>query len=423
MPYIPIVFGVFILVIVVYSIVKSVNARRGASGSTPSNTASPATLPDGYANMPAEELYSLADALVDEDGYKTDFPLWLTYITASAEKGYAPAQRELGIYHERENNAEALKWLNLACQNGDVKAAVELADIYERGIDRGSPLVQKNIEGALAVIKPYAERGEAEAQYMLAHILNYDKDDEKAAVAWYEKAAAQDHIEALKELAEIYEFDDDWSKPRELFKRAAELGDAEAMHSVGDMYYCDEESDYKSAAEWYEKAAAAGSSFAMCDLGKMYLEGKGVLKDEGAAFELFKKADAAGSLYGKYLYGKCYMEGVGVQTDKDKGIKLYTDSARYDGDAQYALALCYLEGNGVKKNIKTAVTYLEKAAANDLDGNATYKLAEMYYGGEGVKKDEERARGLWRKAATDCDHKDSAECLKLYFGEVVETDD
>jgi|GEM_PF-2621647 hypothetical protein len=50
-----------------------------------------------------------------------------------------------------------------------------------------------------------AERGDAEAQYMLArHCFNPPDQDIDEAVAWLGKAADQNHIEAMELLAEIY---------------------------------------------------------------------------------------------------------------------------------------------------------------------------------------------------------------------------
>lgn len=415
--FLPFIFiGIVFAVIMIFSVLRAVKgAKRGNNKTVPF-----AEPKQDYSAVPADELYARAQSLVDEDGHKTDYSLWLDYVMAAAEKGNVPAQRELGKYHLMDDNAEALKWLNLACQNGDAEAAVELAEVYELGVDDGSPLILKNTDGAIAVIKPWAERGDANAQFKLAHILNFDKNDEETAKVWYEKAAAQDNIKAIKELAEMYEFSDDWTKPKELYKKAAELGDTDAMNSLGLMYYCGEdEPDYKTAAEWYDKAVAGGNYHAMCSLGEMYLKGEGVKKDASEAFELFKKADAKGSLYGKYLLGRCYMNGEGAPQNVAKAIELYTDAARYDSDAQYALGMCYLEGNGVKKNAKTAVSYLEKAASRDFKGDASYKLGELYYAGEAVKKDDEKARSYWRKAAEN-DNADAAECLKIYFGETVD---
>lgn len=436
--YYPIIIGVVVMLLIIITLVISNLKKKRGNGQSGKNTtgdfleikddpkpdnaeflSTETVLPKDFENLPADELFKIASEQVDEKGYKKHYNLWVACISAAAEKGLAAAQFELGKFYKYKNNSEALKWLNLACQNGSADAAVELADIYQMGIDYGEPVIHKNIEGAIAVVKPYAERGNADAQYILAYILNYRNHDEDGATVWYEKAAAQNHKEALKELAEIYSYNEDWEGAKKLLERAANLDDTDAMTSLAGLYYCDDKPDYEKAVEWYKRAVDCGDGYAMCALGKMYLKGKGVLKDALAAVELFERAANQNSDYAKYLLGRCYMYGDGVEIDKATGIKLYTEAAEYDCDAQYALALCYLEGDGVKRNNKTAISYLEKAVEDDVSGNSAYKLGELYYAGEVVKKNDDRARAYWRKAV-EWMHEDAKECLKIYFGEVAE---
>ena len=53
--------------------------------------------------------------------------------------------------------------------------------------------------------------------------------------------------------------------------------------------------------------------------------------------------------------------------------------------AQYDLAECYRNGQGVAKDLNTARTWYEKAA-NQTHAKAQYALGKMYRHGEGVKK-------------------------------------
>ena len=56
-----------------------------------------------------------------------------------------------------------------------------------------------------------------------------------------------------------------------------------------------------------------------------------------------------------------------------------------DPDAQYKLALMYMEGKGVKKNEKTAVFWLKKASDQE-HIEAMKKLSWCYLNGRGVKQ-------------------------------------
>ncbi|WCJ59218.1 inorganic phosphate transporter [Fontisphaera persica] len=64
-----------------------------------------------------------------------------------------------------------------------------------------------------------------------------------------------------------------------------------------------------------------------------------------------------------------------------------------NANAQYNLALLYLEGRGVEVNYRLAAEWLERAAKNQ-HRQAREKLAELYQKGMGVPKDEARAAAL-----------------------------
>lgn len=414
MIYFFIAFGVMIFVSVAFTLVKIVKGQGFTSHSSNQDTSvkSNGETERLCRTLDGEALYKLAQGLVDEDGYKTDYSLWLTYINASADKGYVPALRELGLYHKWDDNNLAVSLLERAAGQGDATAAVELGDIYKRGVSRGKPVINKNLQLAEKWYKTAAENGDVSGQKALAEYYYYQADNEKAALEWYLKAVEQGDPEAMCQAAEIYGFNDQDDKALELYLKAAEQNYADAECSLGN-YYCDMETEYKTAFDWYSRAAEHGDKFAMCRLGEMSLAGEGVLKDASAAFGWFEKASKEGSVYGKYLLGKCYFDGEGVAQDIKKGISLYTEAAKYDDDAQYALGECYLTGNGVKKDIKKAVEYFSKA---EREPKAAYKLGEIYYSGDGVKKDDEKARECWRRAAR-YGNDDAKECLKIYFGE------
>ncbi|QLH37452.1 MAG: SEL1-like repeat protein [Parachlamydiaceae bacterium] len=62
-----------------------------------------------------------------------------------------------------------------------------------------------------------------------------------------------------------------------------------------------------------------------------------------------------------------------------EAVKYYKEAARFGFRlAQFDLAICYLNGDGVKQNFEKAIRSLEKAAAQDLDEaeNVLQKLRE-----------------------------------------------
>lgn len=110
---------------------------------------------------------------------------------------------------------------------------------------------------ALRILRPLAEAGEPEAQYLVGRLYQQGRgvaQDEAEAIRWYRKAAEREHPGAQFELGRAY--DEGVIVPQD---------DAEA-------------------ARWYEQAARRGHSEAQCRLGTMYMTGRGVAADPIEAY-------------------------------------------------------------------------------------------------------------------------------------------
>lgn len=423
--YIFVAFGIFMVLGVIITLVKmtrgTANSARGGGASSEDRETSRLC-----KTLGGEELYNLAVNLKDEKGHKKDYKLWDSFMSASANKGYVPAMREWGKDRKCIKNNEAIFWLERAANEGDALSAVALGDMYKFGVKYGTPIIEKNEDLALKWYTVYAEKGDATAQFELGEFLQYYKHNEKEALQWYKKSADQNNADAINALADYYRFNDKEEKAFEMDMKAAELGSAEAERSLGTYYYTLDKPDYEKAMEWYKKAAEHGDSVATCDVGIMYLKGKGILKDPYTAVKWFKKAKDISSVQATYYLGKCYFDGTGIAQNTDEAIKLYKEVADYSANAQYELGICYLEGTGVKKDVNQAIKYLKKSSEarfyNSSASSASYKLGELYYEGKLVKKNDDLAKEYWRKSASHA-NKDAIECLKIYFGEVVEIDE
>jgi TPR repeat protein len=134
--------------------------------------------------------------------------------------------------------------------------------------------------------RPRAEGGDADAQFILGYLVfagapvNFE-----TACDWFRKAAAQDHPEALHQLARI-----DESRPdahtttpvtdtmRARLRRAAELGSERAQHDLAVLLATGHGGFAKDPAEarlWYERAARAGDLQSQLNFGLMCMEGEG----------------------------------------------------------------------------------------------------------------------------------------------------
>ena len=140
--------------------------------------------------LEADKLFEIASGLSDEDGFKSDYGKWLAYMNAAADKGYAPAVRELGLDSKYGDPLKCVKYLERAIEAGDEKAAVELAEIYRRGYcGKDSVLIERDVDKAMKIVLPFAQNGGVEAQAALAKIYQYEVDDDDTALEWYLKAA------------------------------------------------------------------------------------------------------------------------------------------------------------------------------------------------------------------------------------------
>ncbi|MCE2510527.1 MAG: sel1 repeat family protein [Alphaproteobacteria bacterium] len=145
-----------------------------------------------------------------------------------------------------------------------------------------------------AAIRAAAGSGDAEAQFRLAEALRQKAGQQKLmppaentnplheAIAWYEKAAAQGHVQAKQRLADLYVTGDgvepDPAKALRLYREAASQGDSLSALRVGRAYEegIGTERNLGKAIDWYEQTSkrtdrSASAGEARYRLGKIYL--------------------------------------------------------------------------------------------------------------------------------------------------------
>ena len=124
--------------------------------------------------------------------------------------------------------------------------------------------------------------------------------------------------------------------------------------------------------------------------------------DDAVAY--FNEAALEGISEAQWMLAECYKNGQGVNKNPVKAFSLYKVIADKHGDAAKGLADCYLSGFGTEKDAQAAAHWYQKAAEK---GNvqAATALGELYCWGKGVPKNEVLAFKWWKKAA----EKDSQE--------------
>ena len=134
---------------------------------------------------------------------------------------------------------------------------------------------------AIKLLTPLASESNSQAQFRLGMIYYVGQgvpEDEKLAVFWLKKAAAQGNSEAMFELGNAF-----------LFGHQAALLVPEPD---------------REAALWYFQAASAGHVDAQYRLGLLFLAGKGVVVSHKEAMSWFRKAAARGHVEARRALGR-----------------------------------------------------------------------------------------------------------------------
>ncbi|WP_442754092.1 tetratricopeptide repeat protein [Methylocystis sp. JAN1] len=169
-------------------------------------------------------------------------------------------------------------------------ASPAIADPYE---DAAAATKKGDIEAALTLLKPLAEKGEARAQSELGLIYMVGKGvplDRKEGIKWIKLSAENGFAPAQANLGTIYlegQFAQrDYKEAMKWSLLAADKGVAEAQANIASMYYdgAGVAQDYKEAAKWMRLAAKQGDAESQVNLGTMYLLGQGLERDPLRAY-------------------------------------------------------------------------------------------------------------------------------------------
>ena len=147
-----------------------------------------------------------------------------------------------------------------------LSTSLVLAQMPEKTRQEVAQAIQQgNCEQAVRLLRPWAERGDAEAQAFLNWVYSYGQG-----------------------IAQNY------AQMRERWEKGAAQGDAGAQYNLGWMYHYGRgvAQDYAKARKWYEQAATQGLAKAQYNLGWMYKSGRGGVQDYAKAREWLEKAAA-----------------------------------------------------------------------------------------------------------------------------------
>jgi serine/threonine protein kinase len=134
---------------------------------------------------------------------------------------------------------------------------------------------------------------------------------------------------------------------------------------------------YGEAVQLYRRAADRGDAFAQARLGLMYLDGIGVERNEAEAARLFRLAADRGHPVAQYYLASMYATGRGVEKNEAEAARLFRLISDMGYPAvQYQLGLMYFDGSGVEKNEAEAIR-LYRLAARQGDSAAQAALRRL----------------------------------------------
>lgn len=313
----------------------------------------------------------------------------------------------------------ALSRILLACLFGIAVAVSAVAQDSSPEVARAFKLMMdKDYNGARAIVEPLARVGDKDALNMLGYLTQFGlggpKDlqkaidhyyqaaiagsadsqfalgelaflgdgveiDQERAAGWYRLAAEQGHPGAQTRLGQMYAEGEGVARnPGEafaFFRKAAEQNDAIGQYYLANAYFSGTgvSQNYREAATWYERAAAQGHADAAYNLALMHERKLGGRNDPAKAYELMKKAGGLGVAEAYVALGMMAHEG---RTPAGDTAAVWFEKAAKEGDPQgqflYAVALA--EGDGIPANPRLALMWVDRALANEISMHDALRL-------------------------------------------------
>lgn len=214
---------------------------------------------------------------------------------------------------------EAVKWFRKAAEKGNVSAQKSLGHMYYSGCG-----VERDDSQAEEWYGKAANQGDEMAQSILDDMrfrkkiakLLKEQGCSDSMIRYYSGPLPMNNIPQGNPQKQEggSELNQRISREWKVFKILLEGADAETQYTLGDLYYSGEifwadtyvrnfPTDYEEAANWFRKAAEKGNAQALKSLGTMYFSGQGVEKDWSKSVECLEKAVSLGDTSAQQFLG------------------------------------------------------------------------------------------------------------------------
>jgi TPR repeat protein len=235
-------------------------------------------------------------------------------------------------------------------------------------------------------------RNDAEAAEAQRLLIRYDASRQCRASALYSlQFALFQHWEEEFHKSQIVakDFDASGLTAAEMVKRGKQAYEAE---------------QWNLATRWFRKAADLGDAEAMLGMSWIYSNGRGIPKDDAQALHWVRMAAERGSTGAMVLLADDYENGNnGIAKDYVKAMRWYQEAVnKGSANAMMDVGELYDQGRGVPVDYTEAMKWYHKAAEAG-SGFALWQIGMHYTLGQGVPEDDEQARYWMKKAVTSGD--------------------
>jgi TPR repeat protein len=286
-------------------------------------------------------------------------------------------------------------------------APAEFKDERNRDLFRGALTAFRNgrFEQALGMVRPLAERGHREAEYLMGQFLESLPSPTQAqfreAAIWYLRGAHAGLPPAMNNLAALHVdgrgVPVTYSIARHWYQKAADAGFPLAQYNLALMHGRGQGAPRNDALmlHWLRRAASAGLARAQSQLGRLMLEGNaggGQAEQVAQAAEWLRKAALQSDPQGQLYFALALQRGLGVASDPVAALDWLKRAADQGSpNAQWALGRAYESGAGTPVQPELAfAAYEEAARANHVD--ALRRIIAAYRDGDlGRPKDASKA--------------------------------
>lgn len=298
------------------------------------------------ASLGFDYLLELAKSTDDNVDYKKEF----AKLEERAAIGDTIAQFDIGQMYqygvgvEKDIN-QAIKYYELAVQQGSLPAEYNLGIIYLRGDN-----VPQNPSLALKYLTDAAFKGNDYAQFVIARLYeNGYKDtegkeiikaDKEQSIAMYKVAAANNYGPAQFRLAEIM--------VREIPTDLSEKGKIKRNNLIKNLYA-------KALANFDNRAKLPLAFYNAMEHNK---------KKQVIAYQVANQESAKGNQDASLLLALLYDRGIGVEKDRDAAIRYY-QQAGDNAVSSFILGTYNALGQGLEKNIEKSRELLTKSVQSN----------------------------------------------------------